>query len=688
MTDPTTLVAWDHAPPLASVHADARLARRRAARDRRGPRATSSSTRTAAATSTASRRSGATCTGIAIRRSTPRSARSSTASRTRRCSGSPACRRSSWRTRSSASRRPASRASSTPTPARPRSRSRSASRSSTSSSAARRARTRFASLVEAYHGDTLGAVGVGYSETFHRFVADAVAPAVRLTPPHVFRWQRGHGRRRGARRRRSPRPSATLAEHGADARGAHRRAARAGRGRHVGPSAGVPPRAARRSRSGTARSSSPTRSRPASAARAACSRASTPASRPTSVRREGHHRRLPAARRDARDRARLRGVPRAVRGVQGLLPRPHLHRERARLRRRAREPRASSTTERTLERLGAEDRDAARARLAAEIAPLRARRRRPPARPHGRHRAGRRPRDARAVPARAAHRPAGRSARPARRGVILRPLGNVRRAHAAARDRRTTSSTLLVDVARDAIVEATESDERRSSSPAPTPASARRSSRCALARGAARAAGGASRSMKPVETGVDGRARGRARARARRPAIRRRSTTSARIACARRSRRRSPRALEGRADRRRPPRSAGARAARATPTCCSSKARAACSCRSSSSVDLGRPRRARSRLPLLVVAANRLGTVNHCALTARVADQRGARPSRGSSSRSPSPSHDLSAETNAETIASLTGVPVLAELPHTTHPDVVAPLLRTLAETLVGSSRG
>ncbi|HXJ32443.1 MAG TPA: adenosylmethionine--8-amino-7-oxononanoate transaminase [Candidatus Eisenbacteria bacterium] len=53
-------------------------------------------------------------------------------------------------------------------------------------------RTRFASLVEAYHGDTLGAVGVGYSDAFHRFVADAVVPAVRLTPPHVFRWQQGH----------------------------------------------------------------------------------------------------------------------------------------------------------------------------------------------------------------------------------------------------------------------------------------------------------------------------------------------------------------------------------------------------------------------------------------------------------------------------------------------------------------
>jgi adenosylmethionine-8-amino-7-oxononanoate aminotransferase len=52
-------------------------------------------------------------------------------------------------------------------------------------------RVRFASLVEAYHGDTLGAVGVGWSDTFHRFLTGAIQPAVRLTPPHVFRWQRG-----------------------------------------------------------------------------------------------------------------------------------------------------------------------------------------------------------------------------------------------------------------------------------------------------------------------------------------------------------------------------------------------------------------------------------------------------------------------------------------------------------------
>jgi len=53
------------------------------------------------------------------------------------------------------------------------------------------ARTRFASLLEGYHGDTLGAVGVGYSETFHRHVAHAIVPAVRLPPPHWYRWVRG-----------------------------------------------------------------------------------------------------------------------------------------------------------------------------------------------------------------------------------------------------------------------------------------------------------------------------------------------------------------------------------------------------------------------------------------------------------------------------------------------------------------
>ena len=52
-------------------------------------------------------------------------------------------------------------------------------------------RTRFASLVEAYHGDTVGAMSVGYSETFHRFHRSLLFPVLRLTPPHVFRYFRG-----------------------------------------------------------------------------------------------------------------------------------------------------------------------------------------------------------------------------------------------------------------------------------------------------------------------------------------------------------------------------------------------------------------------------------------------------------------------------------------------------------------
>jgi len=53
-------------------------------------------------------------------------------------------------------------------------------------------RTRFASLVEAYHGDTIGAISVGYSEAFHRFYRPLLLDDVlRLTPPHLFRWRDG-----------------------------------------------------------------------------------------------------------------------------------------------------------------------------------------------------------------------------------------------------------------------------------------------------------------------------------------------------------------------------------------------------------------------------------------------------------------------------------------------------------------
>ena len=52
-------------------------------------------------------------------------------------------------------------------------------------------RTQFASLVEAYHGDTIGAVSVGYSESFHRTFKPLLFDCHKLNPPHVYRWQRG-----------------------------------------------------------------------------------------------------------------------------------------------------------------------------------------------------------------------------------------------------------------------------------------------------------------------------------------------------------------------------------------------------------------------------------------------------------------------------------------------------------------
>jgi len=72
---------------------------------------------------------------------------------------------------------------------------------------------------------------------------------------------------------------------------------------------------------------------------------------------------------------------------------------------------------------------------------------------------------------------------------------------------------------------------------------------------------------------------------------------------------------------------------------------------------------ARLALPVLIVAANRLGTVNHCALTARVAAANGLRAT-GFVLSQPAPDTDESAATNADTIASLTGLPILAELAH------------------------
>jgi len=83
---------------------------------------------------------------------------------------------------------------------------------------------------------------------------------------------------------------------------------------------------------------------------------------------------------------------------------------------------------------------------------------------------------------------------------------------------------------------------------------------------------------------------------------------------------------------------------------------------------------ARAGLPLLIVAANRLGTVNHCALTARVAAAAGLAV-RGFVLSQPAAETEVSAATNAETIAGLTGLRCLGVVGHHVGPADAAPAL-------------
>jgi adenosylmethionine-8-amino-7-oxononanoate aminotransferase len=52
-------------------------------------------------------------------------------------------------------------------------------------------RTLIATLAESYHGDTVGSMSLGYSETFHRYHKSLLFPVLRVTPPHVFRYYQG-----------------------------------------------------------------------------------------------------------------------------------------------------------------------------------------------------------------------------------------------------------------------------------------------------------------------------------------------------------------------------------------------------------------------------------------------------------------------------------------------------------------
>ena len=182
----------------------------------------------------------------------------------------------------------AAAASSTRTPGRRRPRSRSRWRSSSGSSAAAptRRRTKFVTLRNAYHGDTIGSVSVGGIDLFHAtyrpllFETLSAEPGDAADMEALLRRERGRGRRgrrRAARagRRRDPHPPRRLPARGARAVRPPRRAADRRRGRD-------------RLR--------PHRAHVRLRARGRRARPDVPG--------QGHHRRLPAAGGDAHDRAR------------------------------------------------------------------------------------------------------------------------------------------------------------------------------------------------------------------------------------------------------------------------------------------------------------------------------------------------------------------------------------------------
>ena len=176
-------------------------------------------------------------------------------------------------------------------------------------------RNGFITLRDAYHGDTIGSVSVGGIDLFHACFG-----------PLLFRDLAG---RAGRRRRHGG--AAAPSTPARSRRSSSSRSCRARRASSRIPTGYLArrPRAVRRARRAAhlRRGRDRLRAHRDDVRLRARGRRAGP-----HVRRQGADRRLPAARRDARHRAHLRGVPRRARGAADVLPRPHVHGQPARLR--------------------------------------------------------------------------------------------------------------------------------------------------------------------------------------------------------------------------------------------------------------------------------------------------------------------------------------------------------------------
>lgn len=84
-----------------------------------------------------------------------------------------------------------------------------------------------------------------------------------------------------------------------------------------------------------------------------------------------------------------------------------------------------------------------------------------------------------------------------------------------------------------------------------------------------------------------------------------------------------------------------------------------------------------AKLPLIVVAANKLGVINHLLLTLEHASCKGLRTVGYVLNRATDEA-SLAAETNREVLSGLTGVPCLGEIPFASHADARQDILKEL----------